>query len=400
MSINASLRIALGAFALTTTQPLKADPVKIGILTDMAGPYADMAGRGSVVAAELAAEDAGPVLGSPAVIISADHQNKADVASAIARRWFDADKVDAIADLVTSSAALAVEAIGTKMDRVTLISGGASSDLTGTACSPTSVSWTYDSYSIATGLTKIVAGDGHKKWFFVTPDYAFGTALQRDAAAALESVGGNVVGSVRPPIGAADMSSFLLTAVARDPQVIAFASAGDDLISSIREAHEFGLPKKGQSIVGLFGSVYTVRSLGLESAQGTLISEAFYWDFDEQTRAFSKRFFARTHAMPSQIHAGTYSAVLNYLRAVQKSGSRDAKTAIATLRDMPLDDMFARHARLRKDGRMVHDMYLFEVKAPKESHGPWDYYHVKAIIPGEQAFRPLNGGNCPLATTQ
>ena len=377
-----------------------ADPLKIGVLTDMAGPYADMAGKGSVVAAEMAAEDAGPVFGQNATIVFADHQNKADAASGIARRWFDAEKVDAIADLVTSSAALAVQALSNQKDRVTLISGGASSDLTGSACVPTSVSWTYDSYSVATGLTRQVASTGAKSWFFITPDYAFGTALQRDATAALEKAGGRVVGSVRPPMGTSDMSSFLLTASAQNPNVIAFASAGDDLILSIRQAREFGLPQPGQSMVGLFGSIYTVHAIGLQLAQGTLISEAFYWDMDDQTRAFSKRFFERMHVMPSQIHAGTYSAVLNYIHAVQRSNSRDAKTVVATMRDMPLDDMFARHAQLRIDGRMTHDMYLFRVKTPAESHGAWDYYKVEAVIPGNSAFRPLADGNCPLALQQ
>jgi branched-chain amino acid transport system substrate-binding protein len=374
-----------------------AEPLKIGVLNDMAGPYSDVTGKGSVVAAELAAEDAGPVFGQKAIVIFADHHNKADVGSAIARRWFDQEKVDAIADLVTSSVALAVQALGNQMDRVTLISGGASSDLTGSACVPTSVSWTYDSYSISTGLTQRVASSGAKSWFFVTPDYAFGTALQRDATAALERSGGRVVGSVRPPMGTSDMSSFLLTAQAQNPNVIAFASAGDDLILSIRQAREFGLPQPGQSLVGLFGSIYMVHALGLQNAQGTLISEAFYWDFDDQTRAFSKRFFERMRTMPSQIHAGTYSAVLNYIRAVQRSGSRDAKTVVAAMRDMPLDDMFARHAKLRVDGRMVHDMYLFKVKTPAESRGPWDYYKVESVIPGHEAFRPLADGNCPLA---
>jgi branched-chain amino acid transport system substrate-binding protein len=388
---TATALIALGGLA-------SAEPLKIGVLNDMAGPYSDVTGKGSVVAAELAAEDAGPVFGQKAIVIFADHQNKADVGSAIARRWFDREKVDAIADLVTSSVALAVQALGNQMDRVTLISGGASSDLTGSACVPTSVSWTYDSYAISTGLTQRVASSGAKSWFFVTPDYAFGTALQRDATAALERSGGRVVGSVRPPMGTSDMSSFLLTAQAQNPNVIAFASAGDDLILSIRQAHEFGLPQPGQSLVGLFGSIYTVHALGLQNAQGMLISEAFYWDMDDQTRAFSKRFFERMHVMPSQIHAGTYSAVLNYIRAVQRSGSRDAKTVVATMRDMPLDDMFARHAQLRVDGRMTHDMYLFKVKTPAESRGPWDYYKVEAVIPGRDAFRPLADGNCPLAS--
>jgi branched-chain amino acid transport system substrate-binding protein len=395
-----SIRLAaLVAFGLLGSAA-QSEPIKIGILTDMAGPYADMAGRGSAVAAEMAAEDLGPILGEKVVIVSADHQNKADVATAIARRWFDAEKVDAIADLVTSSTALAVQALGTQMNRMTLISGGASSDLTGAACSPTSVSWTYDSYSIATGLTKMVAAKGRKSWFFVTPDYAFGTALQRDASQALEKVGGRVVGSVRPPMGSPDMSSFLMTASAKDPDVIAFASAGDDLILSIRQAREFGLPRKDQALVGLFGSIYTVRALGLDSAQGTLISEAFYWNLDDQTRSFSRRFFERTGVMPAQIHAGTYSAVLNYLRAVQESGSRDPKTVISTMRNMPLDDMFARNARLRPDGRLTHDMYLFKVKTPGDSKEPWDYYTLEATIPGDEAFRPLAEGNCPLVKTQ
>ena len=390
-----SIAVSLVAFSVSTRAE---EPLKIGVLTDMAGPYSDMTGRGSLVAAEMAAEDAGAVFGQKAVIISADHQNKADVGSAIARRWFERENVDAIADLVTSSVALAVQSLANQLDRVTLISGGASSDLTGSACVPTSVSWTYDSYSISTGLTKRIVTSGAKSWFFITPDYAFGAALQRDASTALQRAGGEVVGSVRPPMGASDMSSFLLTAQSKRPSVIAFASAGDDLILSIRQAHEFGLPEPNQSLVSLFGSIYMVHALGLKSAQGTLISEAFYWDFDDQTRAFSKRFFERMRTMPSQIHAGTYSAILNYIRAVQRSGSRDAKTVVATMRGMPLDDMFARHAQLRVDGRMTHDMYLFKVKTPAESRGPWDYYKVEAVIPGQDAFRPLADGNCPLAS--
>jgi branched-chain amino acid transport system substrate-binding protein len=372
------------------------EPLKIGVLTDMEGPYSDVSGKGSVAAAEMAAEDAGPAFGQKVVVISAGHQNKADVGSVIARRWIEREHVDAIADLVTSSVALAVQSLANQLDRVTLISGGASSDLTGPACAPTSVSWTYDSYSISTGLTKRIAANGAKSWFFITPDYAFGTALQRDASAALERAGGEVVGSVRPPMGSSDMSSFLLTAQSKHPDVIALASAGDDLILSIRQAHEFGLPGPKQSLVGLFGSVYMVHGLGLKNAQGTLISEAFYWDMDEQTRAFSRRFFDRVHAMPSQIHAGTYSAVLNYIRAVQKAGTRDAKTVVATLREMHIEDMFARNAVLRADGRLVHDMYLFKVKSPEESKAPWDYYKLEAVIPGQEAFRPLAEGGCPL----
>jgi len=388
-----SVAVTLVVFSLSARAE---EPLKIGVLTDMAGPYSDVTGKGSVAAAEMAAEDAGPVFGRKAVIISADHQNKADVGSAIARRWIERENVDAIADLVTSSVALAVQSLANQLDRVTLISGGASSDLTGSACVPTSVSWTYDSYSISTGLTKRVAASGAKSWFFIAPDYAFGTALQRDASAALQRAGGEVVGSVRPPMGASDMSSFLLTAQSKRPNVIAFASAGDDLILSIRQAHEFGLPDPNQSLVSLFGSIYMVHALGLKSAQGTLISEAFYWDLDEQTRSFSRRFFERVHTMPSQIHAGTYSAVLNYIRAVQKASSRDAKTVVATLRDMHIEDMFARNAVLRADGRLVHDMYLFKVKAPEESKAPWDYYKLEAVIPGQEAFRPLAEGGCPL----
>jgi len=388
-----SIAVSLMAFGVSARAE---EPLKIGVLTDMAGPYSDVTGKGSVVAAEMAAEDAGPVFGQKVVIIFADHQNKADVGSALARRWIEREKVDAIADLVTSSVALAVQSLANQLDRVTLISGGASSDLTGSACAPTSVSWTYDSYSISTGLTKRVAVGGSKSWFFVTPDYAFGTALQRDASAALQRAGGAVVGSVRPPMGSSDMSSFLLTAQAKQPSVIAFASAGDDLILSIRQAHEFGLPEPNQSLVSLFGSVFMVHALGLKSAQGTLISEAFYWDLDDQTRAFSRRFFERVQTMPSQIHAGTYSAVLNYIRAVRQAGTRDAKTVVATLRNMHIEDMFARNAVLRADGRLVHDMYLFKVKTPQASKAPWDYYKLEAVIPGQEAFRPLAEGGCPL----
>jgi branched-chain amino acid transport system substrate-binding protein len=373
--------------------------VKIGVLSDMSSLYSDIGGPGSVEAAKLALEDFDPAKNGMTVeIVQADHQNKPDVGSGIARQWFDVDHVDAIADVPTSSVALAVAQVVKEKNKVFLISGAASSDLTGKACTPNNVHWTYDTYSLAHGTGGAIVKTGGKTWFFITADYAFGLALERDTSAVVEAAGGKVLGDARAPLNTSDFSSFLLQAQASKAQVVGLANAGGDTINSIKQAHEFGIVKGGQRIAGLLVFITDINSLGLDTAQGLTITTGYYWDLNDKTRAFAKRFGERREGRkPTMVQAGVYSSVLHYLEAVKKVGSAaDGAKVVEAMRATTYDDPLFGKTALREDGTAMHDMYLVEVKKPEESKGPWDYYKILATIPGEEAFRPLKDDNCPL----
>ena len=372
--------------------------IKIGILNDQSGTYADLAGPGSVVAARMAVEDFGAAKkGMKVEILVADHQNKPDVGSTVARQWYDVDKVDAIFDVPTSSVALAVNQVTKDKNKALIVSTGATSDLSGKACTPNTIHWTYDTWSLANGTGSAIVKTGGDSWFFLTADYAFGHALERDTEAVVLKSGGKVLGKVRHPFPTADFSSFLLQAQASKAKIIGLANAGADTTNAIKQGAEFGITKGGQQFAGLLVFLTDVHALGLEKAQGLLMTEAFYWDLNPQTRAWSQR-FAKLHtgAMPTMAQAGVYSSVLHYLKAVEALKSDDGPKVIAKMKEMPSDDPVFGKGRVRQDGRHIHDMYLFEVKKPSESKGPWDYYKVRATIPAEQAFRPEKEGGCPL----
>jgi branched-chain amino acid transport system substrate-binding protein len=372
--------------------------IKIGVMNDQSGTYADLAGPGSVVAARMAVEDFGAAKkGMKVEILVADHQNKPEVGSSIARQWFDVDKVDAIVDVPTSSVVLAVNQIAKEKNKVLIVSTGATSDLYGKACTPNSIHWTYDTWSLANGTGTAVVKTGGNTWFFLTADYAFGHALERDTEAVVLKNGGKVNGKVRHPFPSADMSSFLLQAQTSKAKIIGLANAGADTINALKQGAEFGIVKGGQQFAGLLVFLTDVHSLGLNIAQGLLLTESFYWDLNDQTRAFSKR-FAKLHkgAMPTMGQAGVYSAVLHYLKAVEALKSDVGDKVVAKMKELPTDDPIFGKGRVRQDGRKIHNMYLFEVKKPSESKGAWDYYKLRSTIPAEQAFRPEKDGGCPL----
>lgn len=371
--------------------------VKIGILTDMAGVYSDLSGQGSIEAVEMVLEDFGTtVAGWPIEVLSADHQNKADIAATRAREWIDVDGVDVLVDLVTSSVALAAQEVGREKNRVILVSGAATSRLTDESCSPVGIHWTYDTYALAVGTGNAVVRQGGQSWFFLTVDYAYGHSLEEDVWRVVEDNGGTVLGAIRHPFPTTDFSSFLLLAQASGAEIIGLANAGQDTIISIKQAKEFGITEAGQRLAALLIFLTDVHALGTETAQGLMLTTGFYWDFDEQTRAWSKRFFERTGGMPTMVHAGVYSSTLHYLRAVEAAGTDDPQAVIAKMKELPIEDFFARNAYIRDDGRMVHDMYLAQVKSPEESEGPWDYYEILRVIPGDEAFRPLSESRCSL----
>jgi branched-chain amino acid transport system substrate-binding protein len=373
--------------------------VKIGVLNDMSSLYADLSGQGSVVAARMAVEDFGAAQkGLKVEIVSADHQNKPDVGSNIVRQWIDVDKVDVIVDVPTSSVALAVNEVIREKNKVFLVSGAATSDLTGPKCSPNTIHWTYDTWALANGTGKAIVKTGGDSWFFITADYAFGHALERDTAAVVEANGGKVVGKVRVPLNTSDFSSFLLQAQGSKAKIIGLANAGGDTINSIKQASEFGIVAGGQNLAGLLVFITDVHALGLQTAQGLIMTEAFYWDRNEASRAFAKRFAPQYKGnMPTMVQAGVYSAVLHYLKAVAAlKADADGKAVVAKMKELPTDDPLFGQGTIRADGRKIHDMYLFEVKKPAESKGPWDYYKLRATIPAAEAFRPLKEGHCPL----
>ena len=376
------------------------DAVRIGILNDQSGLYADVSGPGGVTAARMAVEDfGGKVAGKPVEVVFADHQNKPDIGSAIANQWIDTDKVDAIVDVPTSSVALAIQEITKNKNRVHLNSGAASSDLTGPKCSPTGIHYTYDTYALANGTGTTIVKEGGDSWYFITADYAFGHALEKDTGDAVKAAGGKVVGAVRTPFpGTTDFSSFLLQAQGSGAKVVGLANAGGDTINSIKQAGEFGLVAGGQKLAGLLVFITDVHSLGLKTAQGLTITTGFYWDLNDETRAWSKKFAERSGGkMPTMVQAGIYSSVTHYLKAIEAAKTDEAKAVVAKMKETPINDFFVKGGKIRQDGRMVHTMYLAQVKTPAESKGPWDYYKIVREIPGDQAFRPMDAKyGCPL----
>jgi branched-chain amino acid transport system substrate-binding protein len=374
--------------------------IKIGVLSDMSGLYADLGGPGSVLAARLAVEDFDAKgKGINVEIIGGDHQNKPDIGSNLTRTWIDTEKVDVIVDVPNSGVALAVAEIVREKNKVFLANGPASSDLTGAKCTPNTVHWTYDTWALANGTGNAIVKTGGKTWFFLTADYAFGHALERDTSAVVVKNGGKVVGQVRHPINTQDFSSFLLQAQASKAQIVGLSNAGGDTINSIKQAAEFGIVTGGQNLAGLLVFLTDVHALGLKTAQGLIFTEAWYWDMNDANRAFAKRFAAQNGGKyPTMIHAGVYASVTHYLKAVQALKSDDGKAVVAKMKETPTDDPLFGKGTIRADGRKLHPMYLFEVKKPEESKGPWDYYKLRATIPANEAFRPLADGKCPLVS--
>ena len=373
--------------------------VKIGVLNDMSGLYSDITGPGSLSAARMAVEDYVKATGSKLRIevIGADHQNKPDVGSNIARQWFDTDKVDMIADVPTSSVGLAVAQIAREKGKLTVNSGSATSDLSGRACNANTIHWAYDTWMLANGTGRAIVRNGGNTWFFLTADYAFGHALERDTEAVVTKNGGRVVGKVRTPFPTQDFSSFLLQAQASKAKIIGLANAGGDTTNSIKQAAEFGITRGGQNLAGLLVFLPDVHSLGLNVAQGLMLTETFYWDLNDQTRAWSRRFAAANNGkMPSMVQAGVYSSVLHYLKAVEAARTDDGTKVAEKMKELPTDDPLFGKGSVRADGRKIHPAYLFEVKKPSESKGPYDYYKLVATIPANEAFRPLSESDCPL----
>jgi len=390
----AGLAIALSGGAAQAQ--ISDDVVKIGVLTDMSSLYSDATGKGSLVATQMAVEDfGGKVKGKPIVVLAGDHQNKPDVGVNIARNWIDNDKLDAVFDVPTSSVALAVSTLLTEKNKIFINSGGGSSDLTGKACSPIFVHYTYDTYALSSVAGKAMVKRGEDTWFFLTADYAFGHALERDATNIVKAAGGKVVGSVRHPLNTSDFSSFLLQAQASKAKVIALANAGGDSTNAQKQAAEFGITQGGQKLIALLQEITDTHSLGLQQEQGLILTDGFYWDMNDETRAFSKRFLAKVGHMPTMIQAGLYSATMHYLQAIDATGTDDTAKVMAKMKATPINDFFAKNGHIREDGRMVHDMYLFEVKKPSESKGEWDLYKLLATVPGDEAFRPMSEGGCP-----
>lgn len=396
--------IAACLLAQTYSQPAHAQgaaysdgKIKIGILTDLSGQLSDSTGQGSIAAAQMAVEDfGGAVNGTPVELIFADHQNKADIGASTARRWYDVDQVDAIIDVPNSAVALAVQQITKEANRVAIFSSPASSDLTGKACTPNGLHWTYDTYALAHVTGEAVVASGLSSWFFLTSDYAFGHALERDTGAVVENQKGKVLGSVRVPANNADFSSFLLQAQASPAKVVALATAGADTQNAIKQAAEFGLGQSGKNIVALLLAISEVHALGLSATQDIMLTTPFYWDMDDETRAFSKRFFEKRKAMPTFYQAGVYGAVSHYLKAIKAAGTDAAPAVMKTMKATPVNDFMTKNGSVREDGRVLRDMHLFQVKTPPESKAPWDYYKLVRSVPADRAFRPLSESECPL----
>ncbi len=372
-------------------------PIRIGVLTDLSGSLADLSGGGSVEAVKMAVEDFGAsVLGRPVEVLSADHQNKADIGVQIASDWYDNRNVEVVIDLPNSAVMLAIQELTRRKNKIVFGTAGGSSDFTGKACSPNGIHWVYDTYALAAGTGRTMVKQGGDSWYFITLDYSFGLSLERDTAAFVTGAGGKVLGSARHPLNSADFSSYLLQAQASGAKVIGLANAGGDLINTVKQAAEFGITRQGQKLAGLLMFLSDIHALGLETAQGLVLTEAFYWDQNEETRAFSKRFFERTGRMPTMVQAGNYGAITHYLKAVKSAGSADAPTVLKTMRDTPINDFMTRNGRIREDGRVLRDMYLFEVKTPAESKDKWDYYKQLGVIAAADAARPLAESECPL----
>jgi branched-chain amino acid transport system substrate-binding protein len=399
--IVAALMLAFAAATHAQQPPSKGisdDVVKLGLILDMSSLYADITGTGSVTAAQMAIDDfGGKVLGKPIQLVYVDHQNKADIASSKAREWFDRDKVDAIMDVAASSPALAVAQIAAEKNKITVFNGPGSVRLTNDACTPVTVHYAYDTYALANSTARAVVANGGNTWFFLTADYTFGTTMEKDTTDVVTGSGGKILGSVRHPLNASDFSSFLLRAQASGAKVIGLANAGGDTINAIKGAREFGLTKGGkQSLAGLLVFINDIHTLGLDTAQGMLLTSGFYWDRNDETRKWARRFFEKTKKMPNMSQAGTYSSIMHYLKAVQATGTDETGAVMAKMKQTPINDFFAKNGRIRNDGRMVHDMYLFEVKKPSDSKHPWDYYKEISTIPADKAFQPLSTSACPL----
>src|SRR5215467_5518292 len=392
--------VALAGSGGAASAQISDDVIRIGVLTDMSSLYADATGKGSLAAVQMAVADyGGKVKGKPVEVVSADHQNKPDIGVAIARNWYDNEKVDAIFDVPTSSVALPISALTREKNKININSGGGSSDITGPACSPNTVHWTYDTYALSNVAGKAMVKRGEDTWFFVTADYAFGQALERDAANVVKEAGGKVLGDVRHPLNSSDFSSFLLQAQASKAKVVALANAGGDTTNALKQAAEFGITQGGQKMIALLQEITDTHALGIKATQGLIVTDGFYWDMNDETRAFSKKFMDKVGRMPTMIQAGLYSATMHYLKAIEAVGTDEAPKVMAQMRATPINDFFAQNGKIRVDGRMVHDMYLFEVKKPEESKGEWDLYKLLATIPGDEAFRPLDKGGCPLVKT-
>ena len=399
LALFAFYTLAILPSAQAQAQPVSDNVVKIGVLADMSGVYKDMSGPGAIEAAKIAVEEfGGSVLGKPIEIISADHQNKPDIAASLARRWYDVEQVDAIADVVGSANSLAVSGVAADRKRIALISNGATAELNGARCNAYTVQWRSDTYAMARATAKGILATGGDSWFIIGADYALGHSITKDLTEVVKAHGGKVVGSVFHPLGASDFSSFIVQAQGSGAKVIAFANAGADFIGSIKTANEFGLGAGGkQRLTGVLVFITDVHAIGLATIQGLSLESDFYWDLDARTRSFADRFFKRTGKMPAMTQAGTYSAVLTYLKAIQAAGTDSADPVMAELKKMKIDDAYARNAFVRADGLLIHDLYLFKVKAPAQSKGPWDYYEKLATIPAGDAFRPLADSACPLA---
>ena len=389
--------LALAGLGTAAQAQVSDGVVRIGVLTDLSGVYSDVSGKGTVVATQMAIDDflAKEKPSFKVELVSADHQNKGDIAANKAREWFEQGKVDVASELVTTSVALAVQKIAKEKNRIALISGAASTRVTNEDCNDVTVHWTYDTYAVANGTAKAVTKTGGKKWFFLTADYAFGHSLEKDAGDVVKASGGEVVGTVRHPFPGSDFSSFLLKAQSSGAQIIGLANAGGDTINSIKQAAEFGITPK-QQLAGLLMFITDIHSLGLKNTQSMYLTEGFYWNLNDETRAWSKRFFDLHKRMPTMVQAGQYSSVMHYLKAVKTTGTDDTAKVMAEMKKTPVNDFFAKNGSIRADGRMVHDMYLLQVKKPAESTTPWDYYHVRATIPAAEAFQPLSASKCPL----
>ena len=395
--------LAMSAVSVTSAQQAKpgsisGEVVKVGVLTDMSGLYSDLGGQGSVEAAKMAVADfGGKVLGKNIEVIGADHQNKADVGAQKAREWFDQQGVDMITDALNSAVGIAVTKVAGEKKRILMDVGAASTRLTNEDCNPYTVHYAYDTYALANGTGNAIVKQGGKSWFFLTADYAFGHSLESDTANVVKAGGGTVAGAVRHPLNAADFSSFLLQAQASKAQIVGLANAGGDTINAIKAANEFGITKN-QKLAGLLVFITDIHSLGLPTTQGMFLTDGWYWDLNDETRKFGRRYFDKMKKMPTMVQAGVYSSTLTYLKAVQAAGTDNADAVMAQIKKTKINDMFAKNGYVRADGRMIHDMYLMEVKKPAESKYPWDYYHVRATIPGEQAYQPLALSRCPMIT--
>ena len=393
----APLALALASLDAPAQDKVSGDAVKLGLIEDMSSLYADITGIGAVTAAKMAVEDfGGKVLGKPIEVVSADHQNKPDIASATAREWFDTQQVDALMDVAASATALAAIEVAKAKNKIVFLNGPGAARITNEACTPVSIHYAYDNYALSHGTGGAMVREGYDTWFFITADYAFGHDLEANTAAVIKANGGKVLGTVAVPINTSDFSSSLLQAQSSKAKVVGLANAGGDTINSIKQAAEFGIVRSGQKMAGLLVFINDVNTLGLEAAQGMLLTNAFYWDRDEETRAWSQRYFQRMNKMPNMVQAGIYSSTMHYLKAVQAAGTDETGAVMAKMRATPINDFFVKHGTIREDGRMVHDMYLYEVKKPSESKRQWDFYKLVSTIPADQAFMPVSESKCPL----